>query len=73
MFAFTAINNCMNYEAQKYYNVTLAGRRGVIFITLDHVLQSVTGTDEEPVLGFELLLSLNFTEVSNSFVPTACW
>lgn len=35
------------------------------------MLQFVTGTDEEPVLGFELHPSLNFTEVSNSFVPTA--
>ena len=35
------------------------------------MLQFVSGTDEEPVLGFELHPSLNFTEVSKSFVPTA--
>ena len=54
---------------QKYYNVTLGSRRGAI--TLDHALKFVTGTDEEPVLGFVLHPSLDFTEVSKSFIPTA--
>jgi len=63
------ISYCSSCLTHKYYNVTLGGRRGAI--TLGHMLQFVTGTDEEPVLGFELHPSLNFTEVSNSFVPTA--
>ena len=49
--------------------MTSGGRRGAI--TLGRVLQFVSQTDKEPVLGFELHPSLNFTEVSNSFVPTA--
>ena len=35
------------------------------------MLQFATGTDEEPVLGFKLHRSLVFTEVKNSFIPTA--
>ena len=45
------------------------GRRGTI--TLGHVLQFATGTDEESVLGFELHPSLVFSEVKNSFIPKA--
>ena len=59
-------NSCLTL---KYYIETSGGRRGAI--TPGHVLQFVSGTDEEPVLGFELHPSLNFIEVSNSVVPTA--
>ena len=31
----------------------------------------MTGADEEPALGFELHPSMVFTEVKNSFIPTA--
>ena len=47
----------------------LGGRRGNI--TLGHVLQFLTGTDEEPVLGFALQPSIKFVEEPRSFIPTA--
>lgn len=53
----------------KYLMEAASGRRGAV--TLGHVLQFSTGTDEEPILGFELHPSLIFAEVSNSFIPTA--
>lgn len=40
-------------------------------ISLGHVFQFATGTDEEPVLGFVLHPSLRFVEVTTSFIPTA--
>ena len=43
------------------------GRRGNV--TLGHVLQFATGTDEEPMLGFALHPSLSFFAVEASFLP----
>ncbi|KAJ7385152.1 hypothetical protein OS493_017528 [Desmophyllum pertusum] len=48
----------------KYLRVAGSGRRGVI--SLAHVLQFATGTDEEPVLGFVLHPSLRFVEAIKS-------
>jgi hypothetical protein len=45
------------------------GRRSDL--TLAHIMQFGTGTDEEPVLGFMCPPSLNFTPVFSSFLPTA--
>jgi len=45
------------------------GRRGPV--TLEHILKFATGSEEEPVLGFTLNPTIHFTEVLNSFVPTA--
>ena len=50
-------------------SIHLGGRRGGV--SLGHVLQFATGSDEEPILGFELHPSLIFTEVKNSFLPMA--
>ena len=38
---------------------------------LSNVLQFVTGADDEPVLGFALQPTINFVEVTASFIPTA--
>jgi len=58
----------------KYQNIclcVLGGRRGEI--TLQHILEFVTGTDREPLLGFSIKPSLVFVEASSqkSFLPTA--
>lgn len=45
------------------------GRRGNI--TLQSILQFVTGSDEEPILGFALDPSITFVINNNSFLPTA--
>lgn len=51
-----------------HYN-SLGGTRSIV--TLGHVLQFVTGTDEELVPSFELHPTLLFHEVTVSFVLTA--
>jgi len=43
-------------------------RKGV---TLAHILWFTTGSDQEPLLGFKLHPTLLFTEVDNSFLPSA--
>ena len=40
-------------------------------VTLSRVLQFVTGTDEEPVLGFKLHPSIDFPECDSSYLATA--
>ncbi len=47
----------------------LAGRRGDI--TLGWILQFATCCDEEPLLGFKLPPSIQFIEVTTSFLPMA--
>ena len=47
----------------------LGGRRGDI--TLGHILQFATSTDEEPMLGFAMPPSIKFHEFTKSFLPTA--
>lgn len=61
------VGGCVSFHWHHYIDV--GGRRGAV--TLGHVLQFSTGTDGEPILGFELHPSLIFAEVSNSFIPTA--
>ncbi|XP_070581511.1 uncharacterized protein [Ptychodera flava] len=53
----------------KYLREVASGRRGSL--TLNHILQFATGTDEEPVLGFTIRPSIVFIEVETSFIPTA--
>ena len=45
------------------------GRRGDV--TLAHILQFATSTDEEPLLGFMVPPSIRFQEFTQSFLPTA--
>ncbi|XP_071947526.1 uncharacterized protein [Antedon mediterranea] len=52
-----------------YVREVASGRRG--HLTLGHLLQFVTGTDEEPVLGFVLHPQIVFTETAGSFLPSA--
>jgi hypothetical protein len=47
----------------------VGGRRGTV--TLSHILQFVTGADEEPVLGFSIHPSLEFVPVNTTFLPTS--
>lgn len=47
----------------------VAGRRGDI--KLEWILRFGTATDEEPLLGFKLAPKIRFTEMTNSFLPTA--
>jgi hypothetical protein len=49
--------------------INAGGRRGTV--TLRHILKFATGAEEEPMLGFSLHPTIQFTEVSSSFVPTA--
>ncbi|XP_078333982.1 uncharacterized protein LOC111123838 isoform X2 [Crassostrea virginica] len=53
----------------KYMREVASGRRGNI--TLQSILQFVTGSDEEPILGFALDPSITFVINNNSFLPTA--
>lgn len=57
----------------KYIREVAAGRR--MGLTLEHILQFVTGADQEPVLGFEVEPSILFICASNeckwSFLPCA--
>ena len=51
--------------------ISIGGRRGAV--SLRHILKFVTGTDEEPVLGFTLHPSITFVEVESESktIPTA--
>ena len=40
-------------------------------VTLQKILEFGTGADSEPVLGFSLMPSLHFFELSTAFIPTA--
>lgn len=40
-------------------------------MSLANILEFGTGTDQEPVLGFSLPPTLNFFEVTTTFIPTA--
>lgn len=40
-------------------------------LSLANILTFVTGTDEEPVLGFHIHPSIQFHEVQDSFLPSA--
>ena len=40
-------------------------------VTLAHILQFATSTDEEPLLGFMVPPSIRFQEFTQSFLPTA--
>ncbi len=57
----------------RYAQAAASGMRGST--TLNHILQFVTGADDEPPLGFGLSPSIVFTEVDNyspwSFIPSA--
>ncbi|XP_061188056.1 uncharacterized protein LOC133196140 [Saccostrea echinata] len=53
----------------KYLREVESGRR--MPLTLNHILQFVTGASEEPVLGFFLHPSIEFVCAMNSFLPTA--
>ena len=56
----------------KYTRLAASGQRGAI--TLGHILQFVTGSDEEPPLGFRVAPSIEFVQAtSHSTNPhTAC-
>ena len=51
--------------------IPIGGRRGAV--SLGHILKFVTGTDEEPVLGFALHPSITFVkaESESKMIPTA--
>ncbi|XP_077862995.1 uncharacterized protein LOC144345437 [Saccoglossus kowalevskii] len=53
----------------KYLRDVASGRRDSI--SLSDVLQFVTGADEEPVLGFSIAPSIEFVDVTSTFIPTA--
>ena len=62
----------------KYTRLAASGQRGAI--TLGHILQFVTGSDEEPLLGFRVAPSIEFVEATSHgtnphtecpFLPTA--
>ena len=62
----------------KYTRLAASGQRGEI--TLGHILQFVTGSDEEPLLGFRVAPSIEFVEATSHgtsphtecpFLPTA--
>lgn len=55
------INVCCNFFS--------GGRRHGL--SLSSILTFVTGTDEEPVLGFHIHPSIQFHEVQDSFLPSA--
>ncbi|KAL3841723.1 hypothetical protein ACJMK2_019829 [Sinanodonta woodiana] len=52
----------------RYLREVASGRRKAV--CLESVLQFITGTDEEPVLGFKIPASIRFTS-AESFLPTA--
>ena len=47
----------------KYTRLAASGQRGAI--TLGHILQFVTGSDEEPPLGFSVASSIVFVEATS--------
>ncbi|XP_070556010.1 G2/M phase-specific E3 ubiquitin-protein ligase-like isoform X2 [Ptychodera flava] len=53
----------------KYLREVSSGRRGNI--TLNDILQFVTGAEDEPVLGFRITPSVEFVEMTQSYLPTA--
>ncbi|XP_070547220.1 uncharacterized protein [Ptychodera flava] len=53
----------------KYVREVASGRREPL--TLGSILQFATGSDEEPVLGFRYHPTIEFSEVENTFLPTA--
>lgn len=53
----------------KYMREVASGRRHGL--SLSSILTFVTGTDEEPVLGFHIHPSIQFHEVQDSFLPSA--
>ena len=58
----------------RYLKEVAAGRSmsGNTTLNLGHILQFVTGTDEEPILGFVLSPEIIFVEcVAHAFTPTA--
>ncbi|CAH3139854.1 unnamed protein product [Porites lobata] len=52
----------------KYLREAASGRRGRV--SLGHVLRFITGTDEEPILGFKMQPSIEFCE-NSIFFPTS--
>ena len=54
---------------KKLYFLNVGGRRGRL--SLRNILEFGTCTDQEPVLGFFLQPTLNFFEVTTTFIPTA--
>ncbi|XP_061195039.1 uncharacterized protein LOC133203233 [Saccostrea echinata] len=53
----------------RYLREVASGRRENL--CLGSILQFITGTDEEPVLGFKIQPSIRFVEVDQSYIPTA--
>lgn len=47
----------------------VGGRRGEV--TLNSILQFVTGADEEPILGYQMKPTINFVYTGVSFLPTS--
>lgn len=66
-----ALENEVYGKFLKYMRESASGRRGSI--SLGHILKFTTGTDEEPLLDYELEPSLIFDEVveKGKFIPTA--
>ena len=55
---------------EELYTFFSGGRRGKV--TLEHILQFVTGDNEEPVLGYTVQPSVIFTVAGNGgFLPTS--
>ena len=52
-----------------YLSCFVGGRRGDL--TLNDVIQFVTGAEEEPALGFRLSPTLEFVEFTDSYLPTS--
>ena len=52
-----------------FVSFNIGGRRGRL--SLQNVLEFGTCADEEPVLGFCVQPTLNFFEVTSSFIPTS--
>ena len=58
-----------NYETV-FYKIVSGGRRGKV--TLGHIMQFVTGVNEEPILGYTMQPSIAFTVVGiGGFLPTS--
>ncbi|XP_065645893.1 uncharacterized protein LOC136076409 [Hydra vulgaris] len=53
----------------KYLREAASGRRNGV--TLERVLQFVTGAEAEPVLGYELHPSISFIGAENGWIPTS--
>ena len=72
-------SNTKKYEKEayaafyKYVKEVASGRRvtGSTTLTLNHILQFVCGTDEEPALGFSMSPQIRFVSSSGSFLPTS--